>query len=254
MRTNLRTTAATFLAAALLAAATGTTASAKDLSPSEILQRMDQAISGYADQAMDVTMTIIDADGAIKSYDFGIQQKGLHMRMIRMLSGELKGMSTLVEGRDRIYVYLPGFKKVRRVAAHNLNQTFAGSDFTNDDMAATTWADEYDATLVSQDDASWTLLCRPKPGSKAQHPEAQVTVTKQGFYQQVAEYRDATGTPVRRLVGSDLKDFHGVARYSSVEMTDVRTGHRTILSIRDFRVNRGLADALFSTRQLEWGN
>jgi len=192
-------------------------------------------------------------DGSRKSYDFTIQQKGERMRMIRMLSGELKGMSTLVEDRDRIYVYLPGFKKVRRVAAHNMNQTFAGSDFTNDDMAATTWADEYDATIARQDATTWTLRCTPKPGSKAQHPEAMVTVAKTGYYQVEVEYRDAAGTPVRSQKARDLKQFGNVERYSTVVMRDERTGHQTTLTIRDFRVNRGLADGIFSQRQLEWG-
>lgn len=229
-------------------AATGT----DEPDPEAILRQMDDAISGYQDQAMDVTMTILDTDGSKKSYDFSILQKGASLRMIRMLSGELKGMATLVEDRDRVYVYLPGFKKVRRVASHNMNQTFAGSDFTNDDMAATTWANEYDATLEREDDSNWYLRCKPKPGAKALHPEALLVIDKLHGYQVSVEYLDADGTPVRRQDSSNLSDFGGAKRFSKVVMTDMRSGHSTILSIRDFRVNRGLEDSLFSVRALEW--
>lgn len=231
----------------------GVEARAGEPDAAEILQRMDAAISGYEDQAMDVTMTIVDMDGSRKSYDFTILQKGTRLRMIRMLSGELKGMATLVEDRDRVYVYLPGFKKVRRVAAHNMNQTFAGSDFTNDDMAATTWADEYDGVIERQDDANWYVRCTKKPGSKAQHEKALLTIDKRRFYQVGAEYQDASGTAIRRLDGSNLKNFDGAERFATVVMTDLRSGHKTILTIRDFRVDRGLADGLFTTRELEWG-
>lgn len=238
-------------AAVVLGAAT---ARAAGPDAAEILRRMDKAISGYADQEMDVTMTVVDTDGTRKSYDFTVQQKGTRQRMIRFHSGEMKGMATLVEDRDRVYVYLPGFKKVRRVAAHSMNQTFAGSDFTNDDMAALTWADEYDAVIEREDDANWTLRCTPKPGSQARHPQALLTVAKGTFYQVAVEYRDERGQALRRMESADLKSFPGGAdRFSTVVLSDVRTGHRTILTITGFRVNRGLADGVFSQRQLEWG-
>jgi len=255
MQTNLRTTAATFLAAALLATATGTTASAKDLSPAEILQRMDQAISGYADQAMDVTMTIIDASGARKSYDFGIQQKGLHMRMIRMLSGELKGMSTLVEGRDRIYVYLPGFKKVRRVAAHNMGQSFAGSDFSNDDLAFTSWPGTYVARMEREDDDFWYLRCTPKAGgSRPPYPQAIARVDKKNQQMMGYTFLDEAGNQIKTFDLRNLKDWGGGAlRTEVIEVTDNRSGHKTRLDLSEFKVNQGLKDSLFTERELEWG-
>jgi len=110
--------------------------SARAQTAEEILARMDQVTNGYDDQYMRAVMTIVDTDGSRKSYDFSIAQKG-EKRMIRFHSGEMKGMGTLVESPSVVYTYLPAFKKVRRVAPHTMNQSFAGSDFTNDLMAFT---------------------------------------------------------------------------------------------------------------------
>lgn len=222
--------------------------------PREILERMDQAISGYRDQRMDVVMTVVDSGGSRKTYEFTIWQKGTKKRLVRFHSGEMKGMSTLVEDRDRVYVYLPAFRKVRRVAPHSMNQNFAGSDFTNEDMAGITWADAWDGVIEREDAEAWWLLCTPKPGVASSHPKVRLKVQKGTWYQSLVEYLDAEGRPVRRMESTRLRTFPGGAeRYSQVILADLRTGHRTELEIRDFQVNQGLPDAAFSQRELEWG-
>jgi len=222
--------------------------------PGEILDRMDRAISGYQDQRMDVAMTVVDPGGGRKTYEFTMWQKGTKKRLVRFHTGEMRGMSTLVEDRDRVYVYLPAFRKVRRVAPHSMNQTFAGSDFTNEDMAGITWADAWDGTIEREDADAWWILCTPKPGVASSHPKVRLKVQKGTFYQSMVEYLDGEGRPVRRMESTGLKTFPGGAeRYSRVVLADLRTGHRTELEVRDFQVNQGLSDSAFSQRELEWG-
>ena len=74
------------------------------------------------------------------------------------------------------------------------------------------------------------------------------------FQQLGIRYFDEAGTLVRTWQMRDLKDFHGVLRSGLIVVTDARTGHRTEMHVRDFRVNQGLSDALFTVRQLEWGD
>jgi outer membrane lipoprotein-sorting protein len=233
--------------------AASSTAVAAPLTAAEVMERMEKTINGFADQRMDVTMTVVDLDGSRKSYDFTIWQKGTDRRLVRFTSGELKGMATLVESRDRVYVYLPGMKKVRRVAASNMSQSFAGSDFSNDDMASVTWVGTWQPTLTGEDDGHWFLDCTPVPGAAAPYARAKLKVQKGSFQQVGVEYFDASGRKVKVFDNSRIADYHGVKRSSVVVLSDPRTGHRTELSIRDFRVNQGLADSMFTVRELEWG-
>ena len=220
----------------------------------EILGRMDAAISGFADQEMDVDLTIIDVDGSRKTYGMLARQKGTDKRLIRFTSGEIKGMSTLIASRERMYAYLPGFKKVRRISAHNMNQSFAGSDFTNDDMAVATWGTVYDVVLESEDAESWTLKGTPKPGVSVGYAFVRLRVMKVGGYQQRVDYFNKDGVMVKQLSCEGLKDFAGgVKRYSLIVMRDPRTGHRTEMHVKTFLVDQGLKDADFSKRQLRWG-
>lgn len=238
--------------AAVMASGTVGAVRAQDLTPQAILERMDEVIYGYDDQVMDARMTVVDVDGSQKSYEFTIYQKGLEKRLVRFTSGEVKGMATLVENPTRTYVYLPGFKKVRQVASHAMGQTFAGSDYTMDDISNPTFARRYQARLVREDDRYWVLELTPKPGETPLYPTVEITVEKGTFFQMETKYFDVNRRLVKTMSCSEPKTFHGRARNSVVVLKDARTGHSTRLDILDFRVNQGFPDSMFTVRELQW--
>ncbi len=223
------------------------------LTAAQILDRMDATNNDFADQEMDIRLTIVDVDGSKKSYDLTVMQKGDVKRLVQFTSGELKGMATLVESKNSVYVYLPGFKKVRRVAAHNMNQTIAGSDLTSEDMATTAWGKDWVPSLEKEDETSWWIALAPKPGTSPEYAKVVHRVDKGTFAQRETHYYAKSGEEVKRFMDSDYTDFHGVGRYRHIVVTDPRTGHRTELDLRDFKVNQGLKDELFTVRQLQWG-
>jgi outer membrane lipoprotein-sorting protein len=243
----------TLAAVVLFAIFSSGTALSAELTPIEILERMDKTINGYSDQTMEVTMVIVDVDGSKKSYDSLIYQKGDVKRLIIFTSGENKGMATLIEDKERIYAYLPGFKKVRRVASHNLNQSFAGSDFTNQDMAASQWTREYDCRIDHEDQEYWYLSITPKPGTKTEYARSMLKVDKKGFNQMGIDHYNQKGEHVKKFVMSEIRDFNGVQRASIIVASDPRTGHHTELHLKSFKVNQNLKDDMFTVRQLQWG-
>ena len=213
---------------------------------------MEAANNGFADQQMEIRLTVIDTDGSKKSYDMTMFQKG-EKRMIQFTSGEMKGMSTLVEDRNSVHVYLPGFKKVRRVAAHNMNQSMAGSDLTSEDMAQVSWVADWNVALEKEDDSSWWLALTPKPDANTEYSKVVHRVSKKGFIQQETHYFNKPGEEVKRFINNDPTDFHGAIRCKNIIVSDPRTGHRTELEVKDFKVNQNLKDELFTVRQLQWG-
>jgi outer membrane lipoprotein-sorting protein len=255
----------TLAASITLAVAIGSagTAFAEGPSAQEILARMDRMNNDFKDQTMVTTMTIVDVDGSKKSYDFIIRQKpdgkGNVRMLLRFTSGEVKGMATLIEDRNHMYVLLPGLKKTRRVAAHGMSQSFAGSDFSNDDMATPDFGKIYDAAIDREDATHWFLKCTPKAGEKVDYGSVQLKVRKATFQEDGREYFDAAGKKLKTFENSASKDFKGkdgtvMPRNTRIVVADARTGHRTELDVRDFRFNEGLSDSLFTQRELEWGN
>ncbi len=223
------------------------------LTPIQILAKMDKTISGYKDQVMKNTMTITNEKGEKRSYDFTVMQKGTKKRLVRFTSGEIKGMALLVLGKSKAFVYLPGFKKVRRVAAHAMTQSFAGSDFTNEDSTPRAWSEMCIPSLLKEDKDHWYINCKLKPDAGLHYSRLVMMVGKKTFFEDGVDYYGPDGKLIKKMRSSHPKDFHGVKINSVVVMTDVRTGHSTRLDIHDFKVNQGLPDSMFTVRQLKWG-
>ena len=132
------------------------------LSPTEILERME-GTNNMADQTLNMRLTVVEVNGTRRAYEFTFQQKGTK-RLVEFTSGESKGMSVLVEDRDTVYVYLPGFRKVRRVATSEMSQPMVGSDLSSEDMATASWTTVYDASLGQGGRHFVVALPRPQAG------------------------------------------------------------------------------------------
>ena len=228
-------------------------AAAEAPSAAEILGKMDRMMNGFEDQSMEVRLTIVDVDGSRKSYEFSIWQKGDERRLLKFTSGEMKGMATLIQDRNNMYVYLPGFKKVRRVAAHNMNQSFAGSDFSNEDMASVSWTKVYDVKFVREDAEAWYLLATPKPGEKIDYAKVELKIDKKHGTQLEAVYYNKAGEKVKRFDDADLKMWDGIPRAGTITVSDPRTGHKTIMELKTFKVDQKLPDEMFTERFLYLG-
>jgi len=236
------------LVPALIAVIIPSAAFAEDVN--SIFAKMDKVTNGYTDLMMSIHMTVVDVNGASKTYDYDIFQKG-QKRLIRFLSGELRGMATLVSSPSEVYAYLPAQRKIRRVAAHKMGQSLAGSDMTNDDMAFASWVEAYTPTLESEDASNWYIMARAK--GQAPYPMARITITKDGY--QPIEYRfmNAQGQVVKIFSNTNMRDWGGYFRAQTVTVTTVATGHKTVLELRAFKINQGYSDSMFTRRELEWG-
>ena len=219
----------------------------------DLLKKMDAVTSGYADQEMDVDLVIGDVDGSQKIYGMTVWQQG-EKRLVRFTSGETKGMATLIDG-DRMYVFMPGFKKIRRIAAHNMKQAFAGSDFSNSDMSTISWADDYDVTFEKETDTQYLLRGKPKPGKNIEYASALIYIAKDGYFMDAVDYFNEKGEKIKEFVGKNKQAWPGnVYRFQTVIMRDPRTGHNTEMRLKTFKVNQGLPEDHFTKRQLQWGH
>ncbi len=235
-------------AVALIAAIVPASALAEDVN--SIFAKMDKVTNGYDDLMMSIHMTVIDLDGSKKTYDYDLYQKG-EKRLIKFLSGELKGMATLVRSPSEVYAYLPAQRKIRRVAAHKMGQSLAGSDMTNDDMAFASWVAAYSPKLESETADTWIVRATAK--GVAPYPTAMITITKDGYQPIEYKFLNEKGETVKIFSNTNLKDWGGYIRAEKVTVTTVATGHKTTLDLKAFKINQGYDDDMFTKRELEWG-
>ena len=97
-------------------------------------------------------------------------------------------------------------------------------------------------------------MTTPKAGIESGYSKVLHRVDKESFLQREVHYFDKAGVEVKRFDNRHEKDYApGVRRSSLVLVSDPRTGHRTEMEVRAFRVNQGLEDDLFTVRSLQWG-
>ena len=122
---------------------------AQNLSALDILKKADAVVNAPQDMHQFSRMILIDKDGDEKVRNSEMYQMGDEKRLVRFLSpADQKGIGFLSLPDDVMYLYLPAFHKIRRIASHVKNENFAGTDFSYDDMSSFQYAEEYDPERI----------------------------------------------------------------------------------------------------------
>src|SRR4051794_3890350 len=92
----------------------------KEPTPAEILKLTDKAHGDFVDLTTEAKLVIREpGQSSGREYQFVTISRGNEKRIVRFLApGDVKGMGMLVENRDTMYAFLPGFQRVRRLGTH----------------------------------------------------------------------------------------------------------------------------------------
>ena len=220
----------------------------------QILETVDKKMFGHRDDHFQLRMKVA---GSANDLTVEVYQKiigGKTQRVVRFLTPpDIRGMSLLVQSRDVMYVYMPGFDKVRRVAAHTRAQGISGSDFIYDDLALVSWSSDYIPKIASSNSEEWVLDLAPKPDRDPASARIRVTVSRHCMQFTRIEYFDASGRKARTNVREFDRDRCEMKRMSMV--THASAGdHRTDGDVLLWASDTGLPDEMFTVRSLARGN
>jgi outer membrane lipoprotein-sorting protein len=189
------------------------------------------------------------ADKSEKSMAMKVQLKG-EKRYTEFTSGEMKGTKVLIISPTQMYVYLPAFGKVRRIASHTKDAGMLGMTFSQDDMATTRYSPQYTAAIASEDAGSWHLTLTPKPGQDTPYAKIEVTVTKDKKVLSELKYFSADGKNVKTETRTGYSCEGDVCTPGELKMTDNTKGAFTKLTAKSREVNKEISDDVFTQRNL----
>lgn len=216
-----------------------------------ILKKVAATLNAPKDQTLLESVEIIAKGGSVKKRTLQIQQKGDDLRLIRFTApASVAGVSFLSLGEDRLYLYLPAFRKVRRIASHARNENFMGTDFSYEDLSETAYDQKYSATLQQEDENYWTLKLMPKPNKKTSYSYLLMKIDKATNIPVYSELYDSDGL-VKKMEMSDVKKINGYLTAGMIKMTTVKSGHQTIIRLQEAKFDQGLSDKLFTERNLK---
>jgi len=239
-------------------------AAAPDAPPSEtadsLLKRVDQQLNAFKDATFEFKLRIKEPSGEVSEIEFSTLQKG-NKRLVRFLSpANLKGMGILVESADTMYALLPAYgNRVRRIGAHQMNQSFMGSDVNSDDMALVEFFPSYQPKLVATENGQAVLELTARPGKQAAFPRVKMWVEHKRALISRIEYMDQSGKRLRTQRREDYRQDNPPgtpAHYSPGKMVfvdEVRNKHESELLLLKSQINTGLSDDVFTVRSLTRG-
>jgi outer membrane lipoprotein-sorting protein len=225
----------------------------------EILKLSDEAHGGFKDLTTESKLVIREPGQAVgREYQFLTISKGNEKRLVRFLApGDVKGMGMLVEGRDTMYAFLPGFQRVRRLGTHVKNQSFMGSDASFEDMSEGALTGVYEGKLVGTEANDWVVELTLISGKEGEFPRRKVWIDKTIHQLTRIEDFDAKGQNVRSSLRTQYKKDEGEGEHYTpwnIKIVDHRRNdHSTEIIMLSAKVNQKVADDVFSQRSLVRG-
>jgi len=244
-------------------------ASAWALTAIEIMDK-NFMVGKYADSTSDTTMTLTNKSGQQRvRKTFGtskLDTNGIdNKRMTRFLEPtDVKGtVSLLVEHSDKdddIWIYLPSVKKVRRLISSNKKDSFVGTDFSYGDVIGHK-VKEWNHTILKEEDVDgkpcYVIESTPKDATvktNTGYSKRIGWIQKDNFVTVKAVAYDEAGELLKEAKYSHWKEVDTVKhkwQAGILEAKNLQTGHSTVITIDQFKVNNGVKDDFFTTRYME---
>ena len=238
---------------------------AAELSGRDIMQKVRNRADGDTRSAT-IEMTLIQKSGhkRVRKLESWAMDVGSDTKKIMFFTypGDVKGTGFLTWDYDNTakvddkWLYLPAMKKTRRISGKSSKTDyFMGSDFTYDDMSSRN-VDEETHTLLREEmvggQKCWVV--QSVPNDKHEIYSKRITWIRQDCAMAVkAEYYDKLDKLHRSLTVSNISKVQGFWVMGHMEMTNVQTGHKTILQMSGHKFDLKIDAALFTVARLEKG-
>lgn len=255
------------LLASLLPSQSARADAAADMVMAELAARPEGAT---ADRT--VRIQLIDRHGVVRTQTARAVRKnvadGRRMAIFYQSPLNIRGASFLVyDYRDEAldndqWLYLPALRKVRRIPASDRGDYFLGTDLTFDEIRndnRVTLADWTFRALGEEEiDGARCMRIEGVAASEAVARElgyrrAQWCVDRKILIARRIDYWDRRDVLLKTLANRDPQLIDGVWAATRIEVSNHKTGHRTVLDFEASKFDAALPDALFTQQQMERG-
>ena len=154
---------------------------------------------------------------------------------------------------DEMRMWLPAFKKVRRISAKKKGDSFMGSDLSYEDLSSRD-LDENEYKRLGDEEVDevdcYVLEISPKKEAKSSYSKHISWITKEGLYGVKENSFDKRGELKKRKVFNfqKLKDYHVIER---VFVEDIQKNHTTEVTFSEVKVDSGIDKKLFQEKNLK---
>jgi hypothetical protein len=205
-------------------------------------------------------LQVFDSKGKVSDKRWNIDRLGSHGEskvVLRFTApAEVKGVALLVVNHpDRAsdqWMWTPALERDRRIALQDRSTRFFGTDFSFEDLEERD-VNQYEYTLLGEEAidgiACWKIQSTPKEAKSSQYSRSLVWIRKDNYaFARIENFQK--DQVVRRLVYSDLANIQGIWTARVLEMSDLRRGSRTRLTLDKLQYNVPMKDEDFTLQAI----
>jgi hypothetical protein len=165
---------------------------------------------------------------------------------------EVKGVSLLIHNHSERasdqWMWTPALQRDRRIALQDRSTRFFGTDFSFEDLEERD-VDQYDYEILGDDvvdgAACWKIETTPKK-SRSSHYTRSIAWIRKDNYLMVRLDNFVDNEVVKRLSTDNIENVQGIWTARLLEMSDLRRGTRTRLTLQDVGYNTPVNDREFT--------
>lgn len=223
---------------------TGTVEDAKT-----ILSKVDKTVFSLKDKTATVEMQIINLKTNSKKIKKAmLYQKGLDKKLFRYTYPKSDNGIASLTLPDAVYLYLPMFKKPKKITNMAESNKFNKSDFSLEDSDDKTYSERYVPKLITSDADTYILNLVPKK-SGGTYSRLLATINKHHYYPERIEYFDQNGHKLK-VATYTFKKIGKTWVATEVAMENVVKNHKTRFIMTNIKINTGLKDELFTPEKM----
>lgn len=205
-------------------------------------------------------LQVFDGKGTIADKRWTLTRLGSHgnSRMVLRFNTppEVKGVALLVVNHpDRAsdqWMWTPAIERDRRIALQDRSTRFFGTDFSFEDLEERD-VSQFEYSMLGEEAVDgapcWRIQSIPRDGKASQYTRSIVWIRKDNYTPaRIESY--IKDQAVRRMSYSDIQNVQGIWTARVLEMSDLRRGSRTRLTLDKLEYNVPLKDEEFTLQAL----
>ncbi len=218
----------------------------------EWLKKVEATMNAPRDRVSTGTMILVDKAGVKKIRKTKMWQKGEDKKLTRFLSpADVKGVTFLSLSENEMYLYMPAFHRIRRIASSAKNENFMGTDFTYEDMTMNKMSEKFNAKIVKEDADTVTLELTPKPDADVSYSKEIMVIDKKTLLPRKIDFYNKAGELEKTMTVLETKKVGKYWTITHMVMENHLTKHKTEIITEDIKFDVGLPDKLFTRRMLK---
>jgi hypothetical protein len=219
--------------------------------PTALLKQVDSAASRASDMTAVLEISVSRHGAPALTRRLKVWQKGSKQRMVKFLApARLRGTGILVN-QGRTHLYLPAYRRLRRVAGKEGSGSFMGMGFSINDLARVRFSLDYSARVAKEKVNETVLKLTPIDPSAHKHAWLEITVRKSDHLVKQITTHDIQGNQIRSITMSAFKAVGSYTIAHHIEIDEPLKDKKTVAALTEVVFDSGLSEADFSERQLK---